>query len=244
MNEETYIRFENYLANELSSEEKTLFEEQLQNDEQFNESFTLYKETTQFLEHKFSNETLDFKENLKSISNQHFETLSSSETQEKGKVIAFKPWYYAVAASVVVVMGMWFMMQNDPNYSDYNQHDTALFMERSVGDENLKEAQEAFNAKDYKKAVAAFDKITDFRDPELQLFYAISLIETNNYTKAQLFLDQLREGNSVYKHKATWYLALSYLKQDQKEECKSTLKEIPADAEDFDKAQELLNDLE
>jgi hypothetical protein len=141
-------------------------------------------------------------------------------------------------------MGMWFMMQNDANYSDYNQHDTALFMERSVGDQNLKAAQEAFNAKDYKKAVVAFDKITDFRDPELQLFYAISLIETNNYPEAQLFLDQLRNGNSVYKHKATWYLALSYLKQDKKEACKSTLKEIPADAEDFEKAQELLNDLE
>jgi hypothetical protein len=240
MNEETYIRFENYLANELSFEEKTLFEEQLQNDTQFNESFTLYKETTAFLEHKFSNETLDFKENLKSISDQHFE----EQLESKSKVIAFKPWYYAVAASVVVVMGMWFMMQNDANYSDYNQHDTALFMERSVGDANLKEAQEAFNTKDYKKAAAAFDKITDFRDPELQFFYAISLIETNNYTKAQLFLDQLREGNSVYKHKATWYLALSYLKQDKKEECASTLKEIPSDAEDFDKAQKLLNELE
>jgi len=243
MNEETYIRFENYLANELSSEEKTLFEEQLQNDAQFNESFQIYKNWTVYLENEFDPETDKFKENLKSISNQHFETLSSSEVQEKGKVIAFKPWYYAVAASVVVFMGMWFMMQNDPNYSDYNQHDTALFMERSVGDNNLKEAQEAFNAKDYKKAVAAFDKITDFRDPELQLFYAISLIETNNYTKAQLFLDQLRQGNSVYKHKATWYLALSYLKQDKKEECKSTLKEIPTDAEDFEKAKELLNKL-
>lgn len=240
MNEETYIRFENYLANELSAEEKKLFEEQLENDVQFNNSFQLYKETTQFLEHTFSKETLDFKENIKSISNQHFE-----ETQEsKSKVIAFKPWYYAVAASVVVVMGTWFLMQNDASYSEYNQHDTALFMERSVGDANLKEAQEAFNAKDYKKAVTAFDKISDFRDPELQFFYAISLIETNNYTKAQLFLDQLREGNSVYQHKAAWYLALSYLKQDKKEECKATLKEIPSDAEDFDKAQELLNDLE
>jgi hypothetical protein len=240
MNEETYIRFENYLANELSAEEKTLFEEQLQNDVQFSERFQLYKETTQFLEHTFSKETVDFKQNLKTISHQHFE-----ETQErKSKVIAFKPWYYAVAASIVVVMGTWFLMQNDATYSDYNQHETALFMERSVGDANLKEAQEAFNTKDYKKAVTAFDKITDFRDPELQFFYAISLIETNNYNKAQLFLDQLREGNSVYKHKATWYLALSYLKQDKNDECKATLKEIPSDAEDFDKAQELLNDLE
>jgi hypothetical protein len=54
----------------------------------------------------------------------------------------------------------------------------------------------------------------------------------------------LRGGNSVYKDKATWYLALSYLKQDKKAACKSTLKEIPVDAEDYDKAQKLLNNLE
>lgn len=240
MNEETYIRFENYLANELSSDEKKLFEEQLQNDEQFNESFELYKETTQFLEHQFSEETLNFKENLKSISDQEF----SSATQNKPKVIAFKPWHYAAAASVVLLIGTWFMMQNDPNYNDYNQHETALFMERSVGDENLKQAQQAFNNKDYKKAVHYFDEITQFQDPELQYFYAISLIETNDYTKAKLFLDYLREGNSVYKHKATWYLALSYLKQDKIEDCKFTLEQIPSDAEDYEKAQKLLNDLE
>ena len=217
MNEETYIRFESYLTNELAAEEKSRFEEQLLNDAQFNESFQLYKETSQYLDHTFSTETLDFKENLKTISEQNFE----QKQESKSKVIAFKPWYYAVAASIVVVMGTWFLMQNDASYSDFNQHETALFMERSIGDANLKEAQEAFNAKNYKKAVAAFDKITDFRDPELQL----------------------REGNSVYKHKATWYLALSYLKQDKNVECKATLKEIPSDAEDFDKAQQLLNDL-
>jgi hypothetical protein len=35
MNEELYIRFEHYLANEMTSEEKTIFEEQLQNDIHF-----------------------------------------------------------------------------------------------------------------------------------------------------------------------------------------------------------------
>jgi tetratricopeptide (TPR) repeat protein len=238
MNEETYIRFENYLANEMTSEEKTIFEEQLKNDASFKESFELYKDTTQFLDYKFSKETSDFKENLKSISNQHL--IAKKET----KVIAFKPWYYAVAASIVVVIGTWMMMQNNADYSDYNQHETAVFLERSLGDENLKKAQEAFNAKDYKKAVEAFDKIQDFRKPELQYFYAIALIETNNYAKAELFLDQLRKGNSVYKEKATWYLALSYLKQEKLLDCKSTLKEIPVDAEDYDKGQELLKKLD
>ncbi len=238
MNEELYIRFEQYLADEMTSEEKTIFEAQLQNDASMNESFTLYKETTQFLEHHFSKEKAEFNQNLKSIAAKHF------TAKKETKVIAFKPWYYAVAATIVVVIGMWMMMQNDPSYSDFNQHETAVFVERSDSNENLQKAQEAFNKKDYKQAIEAFDKIQDFRKPELQYFYAIALIETSNYAKAELFLDQLRGGNSVYKDKATWYLALSYLKQDKKVVCKSTLKEIPADAEDYGRAQQLLEELD
>jgi predicted Zn-dependent protease len=238
MNEELFIRFEHYLANEMTSEEKITFENQLKNDSSFSESFTLYKETTQFLAHKFSKEKAEFNQNLKSIAAQHF------TTKKETKVIAFKPWYYAVAATIVVVIGMWMMMQNDPSYSDFNQHETAIFVERSDSNENLRLAQEAFNRKDYPKAVEAFDKIQDVRKPELQFFYAISLIETNNYAKAELFLDQLRSGNSVYKDRATWYLALSYLKQDKREDCKLMLNEIPSGAEDYDKAQQLLKELD
>ena len=73
MQEELYIAFENYLNNEMSLEEKTTFENQLQNDDKFQEKqFELYKQTTQFLEIKFSNDTVDFKKNLKSISEDHF----------------------------------------------------------------------------------------------------------------------------------------------------------------------------
>lgn len=238
MNEEIYLQFEHYLADEMTSEEKSLFEELLQNDLSIQEKFRVYKNWTNYLENKFDPETESFKTNLKSIAAEHF------STKKETKVIAFKPWYYAVAATIVVVIGTWMMMQNDPSYNDFNQHETAVFVERSDSNEDLKLAQEAFNKKDYKKAVEAFDKIQDFRKPELQYFYAIALIETNDYTKAELFLDQLRGGNSVYKDKATWYLALSYLKQEKKAACKSTLKEIPVDAEDFDKAQQLLKELD
>ncbi len=67
---------------EMTSEERTIFEEQLQNDISFNESFTLYKETTQFLEYKFSSEKAAFEQNITSIAKEHF--ASKKET----KVIA------------------------------------------------------------------------------------------------------------------------------------------------------------
>lgn len=240
MNEELYIGFESYLSNEMPSDEKLLFDKKLQNDTKFRESFHLYKETIQLLEHKFSSETIEFKHNLELISKEHF-----SRTEEKAnKVINLKPWYYAVAASMAIVFGTLIFNQSDPQYGDYSQHETAVFVERSNNDANLKEAQEFFNNKNYKKAVVSFEKIQNLKNPELQLYYAIALIETNDYQKAEILLTTIKSGTSVYKIKAIWYLALSNLKQKKVEECKSFLKQIPTDAEDYDKAQELLSDLE
>jgi hypothetical protein len=240
MNEEMYIGFESYLANEMPTDEKILFEEKLQSDFQFRENFNLYKETTQFLSHKFSSETVDFKKNLETISNVHF-----SETEEKEvKVVNLKPWYYAVAASMAIVFGTLVFNQSDPQYGDYSQHEMAQFVERGDDDVNLKAAQDFFNAHEYQKAVVSFEKVSNLNNPELQYFHAIALIETNNYTKADVTLNNLKNGTSVYKDKATWYLALSNLKQKKIADCKMLLKQIPADAEDYDKAQKLLKDLE
>lgn len=240
MNDELYTSFESYLNNQMLPEERKALEEKLQNDADIKEKFEIYQNWTNYLENKFDSETTAFKENLKSISKENF----AEKEVKKSKVIAFKPFYYAVAASVVLALGTWFMMQGTPEYGDFNQHENAFFVERSVGDANLNEAQKAFNDKDYKKTVAAFEKIQNLTNPELQYFYAIALIETNDYTKAEILLNTIKSGSSVYKEKATWYLALSYLKQNKLEECKIYLNQISADAEDYEKAQKLLKKID
>jgi hypothetical protein len=240
MNEEMYIGFESYLANEMPADEKNLFEEKLKNDAQFREQFALYKETSELLSHKFSSETSDFKNNLASISEDYFAEAEERET----KVVNLRPWYYAVAASMAIVFGTLIFTMNDPQYGDYSQHETAQFIERGDEDVNLKNAQDFFNDHQYQKAVLAFEKSSNLNSPELQYFYAIALIETNSYAKAELTLNNLRNGTSVYKDKATWYLALSNLKQNKLDNCKALLKQIPEDAEDYDKTQKLLNDLD
>lgn len=240
MNEEAYSSFESYLNNEMSAEERLDFESRLQQDSQFKESFELYQETSAFLEHKFAAETQDFKKNLASVSKDYF-----SEEEEETKVVSFKPWYYAAAASVVILLGTWIFMKGPtPEYGDYDQHENAAFVERSDASQDLKNAQDFFNKKEYGKAVASFEKIQKLDHPEYQYFYAIALIETDNYVKAELLLNEIQRGNSIYKNKAVWYSALSELKQKNLEECKSLLRQIPKDSEDYDKAQELLKELD
>lgn len=241
MNEEVYISFESYLNNEMPQAEKELFEQRLNSDNQFRESFNLYKETTAMLENKFDSKTIDFKENLKSISKTHF----SEKEEDKSRVINFKPFYYAIAASVVLAFGTWFMMQGNPEYGDFNQHENAYFTERGSIIKNLRLAQNAYNEKNYKVAIENFEIVLkDYDKPEVRFFYGISLLEENRYSEAETNFTNIQEGTSIYKDKATWYLALSKLKQNQFEECKNYIKQIPEDAEDYEKAQKLLSKLD
>ena len=133
------------------------------------------------------------------------------------------------------------MQSGTPEYGNYNQHEKAHFTERSEGDTNLKKAQEAFNNKEYQKAVDSFEQISkEELGDESYLYYAISLIEVNEYYKSESILGKIKEGNSVYKEKAIWYLGLSKLKQKKYADCKAILEKLSKEAEDYDKAQEII----
>ena len=240
MNEERYILFGQYLEDELSAEEKTNFEKQLSEDQELASAFEIFKELNLHLENKFGNETElnAFKKNLKSISKEHFKT-------KKTKVVAFKPWQYAIAASVAILVGLFVFQNINPTFDDYNNPEMATFIERGDVNENLKLAQDAFNTKNYKAAIPYFEGVLKVnKSAEIQYFYAVSLLEDNQFQKAETNLLELKSGTSIYKNKATWYLALSKLKQKDYKSCKEILSKIPDDYEDYDQVQQLLNELD
>jgi hypothetical protein len=239
MNEERYIIFDQYLQDELSVEDKVKFENQLSEDPELVSAFETFKELNLHMENKFGNaDELDaFKENLQSISNNHFK-------DSKSKVIAFKPWIYLVAASVVLLAGL-FLFNPNPNFEDFNQHENAYFTERGTVDADLKQAEEAFNAKKYSVAIPFFEAVLkEKKTPEIQYFYGISLLETNKIQEAGVVFNELKSGTSIYKNKAIWSLALSKLKQKDYKSCKEILLTIPSDYEDYDQVQKLLEELD
>jgi hypothetical protein len=198
-------------------------------DQEFASTFETFKDLNLHLENKFGNETElnAFKKNLKSISKEHFKT-------KKSKVVAFKPWQYFIAASVAILAGLFFFQNINPSFEDYDNPEMATFIERGDVNENLKLAQDAFNSKQYKTSIPYFEGVLKVnKSPEIQYFYAVSLLEDN----------QFKSGTSIYKNKATWYLALSKLKQKEYKSCKEILLTIPDDFEDYDQVQELLNEL-
>ncbi|MEN9908598.1 MAG: hypothetical protein RLZZ540_1747 [Bacteroidota bacterium] len=241
MNEEKYILFDQYLQGELSDEARLDLEKQLSEDHELASEFESFKEVQIQLETKFdfAADRDAFEENLKVISKEHFKA-------DNSKVISLKSLAYLVAASVVLLLGLFlFHPEPKPGFGEYNQYENAYLTERSEGDDNLKQAETAFNAKNYKVAIPLFEAILkENKTAEIQYFYGISLLENNQIKQAETSFNEIKSGNSIYKNKAIWSLALAKLKQKDYKGCKEILLTIPSDYEHYAKVQELLDKLD
>ena len=240
MNEEQYIVFDQYLQRELSPQAQLSFEKDLAENRELASAFETFQKVQGQLANKYGNEQERnaFVANMKAISIQQAKTTPP-------KVVLFKPWMYAVAASVVVLMGLFvFESNSNPNFEDFNQHENAYFMERSEANETLKKAEIAFNAKEYARAIPIFEALLKVnKTPEIEYFYGIALLENNKIEKSEVVFEALRSGNSIYANKAIWSLALAKLKQKDYKSCKEILLTIPADYENYDQVQDLLQQL-
>ncbi len=242
MNDQNYLLFEEYCSGTLSEKDRKVFESRLAVEKELSDSFIIYKELSGFLKTKFETETRDnaFEDNLKAVSDAHF------KTEKPVKVIKFSPWKYAVAASIMLLMGIFYFNGSDPIYSDFATHDTIALTVRGTQNDVFVKAENAFNNGDYKNASSYLKTLlkTDANNQELRFYEAITAIELEAYEAAEKELVVISEGNSVYKNNALWYLALSKLKQKKHKECKVVLETIPEDYEDYATVEKLLEKLE
>jgi len=180
-----------------------------------------------------------FEGNLTKISDKYF-------NKKKHKTASLKPWYFAVAISIIVMFGLFFFdYRHYPNFEDYNHPESAYFTERGVSEAILKQAENNFNGKRYEIAIPIFEMILkENNSDEIKYFYAVSLLQVSKYVKAETIFKELEAGNSVYKEKAKWNLALSKLKQGKYNECKAILQTISQDYEGYDDVEQLLEELE
>ncbi|MCL8008486.1 hypothetical protein M8845_13740 [Gelidibacter japonicus] len=245
MQEQDYILFDAYLSGSLDAESIQAFENRLKSDADFNLAFNDYRQAEAFLEHKFKNEekTQRFKENLEHISSGYFK----KEASDKTKVRRINPWYYSVAAGVILLFGVVIAQQfSSPTYDDFANYGKISLTVRGSENDLQNKAEKAFNNKDYKDAERYLTQLLqkDQDNIELQLYKAVSLVELNKYEEADALYQNVIQSPSVYSNTAKWYLALSKLKQKKISESITALESISEDADDFESAQKLLKKLE
>ena len=246
MEELKYITFENYLKNELTETERIAFETKLQSDADFKQEFEIYKALDTSLSSKFKNEASEqeLRKTLTNLGNQFIK--EEKLTKKKSKVISlFNYKKLLVAASIALLIGFFIFKNGNPVYSDFSNHSNLELVVRGDSNETILKAQDAFNNKNYKTAFAQLTVLeAEFpNDIEIQLYKGICLLELNKFSQAETIFDTISSGNSAFSTKATWYKALSLLKQEQFEACKEVLKTIPESAEEYELAKKVLKKL-
>lgn len=245
MEDRDYILFEDFISHSLSDSERKTFEKRIREDNSFREAFALYKETSEFLAHKFSDkaEREAFKENLSKISGKQMDTVNSPTK----KVKLLHPWKLAVAASIIVIAGLFYSQWfTTPAYNDFADYPQISLAVRGDVNQTAADAESAFNSQNYQEAIPSFKSLleTEPQNQEIQLFLAVSLVEENAFAEADVLFESLLKEPSAYLNQARWYAALSKLKQKEYKQSKAFLQLIPKDAEKYTLAQKLLKKLE
>ncbi|PCI06399.1 MAG: hypothetical protein COB81_00580 [Flavobacteriaceae bacterium] len=137
---------------------------------------------------------------------------------------------------------VFFNQRNAPTYSEYAIH-TPMELGQFVGDSELSNlGVHAFNSQDYDAAAHHLKKLAALsRENKIpQLYYGISLLEIDKIATATTVFSAISSGETPLNYTAQWYTALGYLKAGKLEWCIAVLEEIPSEATEFMKAQELL----
>jgi tetratricopeptide (TPR) repeat protein len=242
-------QIEKYLGGELAPDELQAFEMRLQNDKAFADVFAMYK-TIETEMHEAEDER-ELREKLSGITKKHFDIAAPA------KVIVLKPqrtrWLLyatAAAASIIIVLFLkpWGekTLSNEQLYAQYAVPEELPAVVRGANEDSLLlKATSLFNEIKYPAALILLDSIVKQRPTEaqLQLALGICFVETGKYDSAINRFDSLAVRESVYKYIAMEWKALAYLKQNKKADCIAVLKLIPADAGNYKKVNELIQQL-
>jgi hypothetical protein len=241
MEEETYISIDRYLTNEMPLDERIAFEERLRTDRDLAEKMEVFQSASIALKAKFGREESEtiFKNNITKIAAEYHDA-------NKGKVVTLKWYVWAAAASIALLCAaLFYTTFTKPTYETFANYEPIALVERG-NDEAIKlEAQEAFNTRQYTRAVDLFTRLLDEdkNNLEIQLYKGIALLELNRINEANTLFNVIRNSGSIYKDKGTWMLALSALKEKDYKKCESLLKEISTGSDEYNHAQSLLDEL-
>ncbi len=250
---DNYEKIEAYLQGELSDAERVQFQQELDADEALMAQFKTYQLADGYLqnEQRINKGEAALRNSINEIITQQ----KATELQPAKLLTIKKRWLYtAVAAAAcialfIILQPVLFKKSIDAQtlYAEF-----ALFEKfspvRGISptDSLLKTGGLQFNNKQYTEAINSFTQYLNSKpnEPKYQLARAFALIETSQFAQAEIDLLNVEKGTSAYTSQATWYRALSLLKQQKITDCIKVLQTISADSDMYKQAQELLSKID
>lgn len=162
------------------------------------------------------------------------ELKASLQQMEAKKSKDINPWIFGgIAASILLVFGVWVFSLNNPNKQlayDYFQP-LPNMVNPIVRGENMEDstrtAFEKYEKEDYRRAIKEFEKLGE-KSPEVLLYLGISYLAERDPEESIRVLSGFSTNDSTQSIESyrKWYLALAYLEDNQDEEAKKLLKDL------------------
>lgn len=259
MDNKNNITISKYINGELTGAELTAFERLLQQDKALADEVNFHKLVDETLAENYratseldDNEQLEFEGILSKVMNSEEisgSTIHESETQASSNIFRKLIPFAALAAAAALLLFFWLGgdSQNEnsnlaDDYYSQSQYEYS-FSTMGHGDNNLIEAEKAYKAGDYNKAINIFKNYPD--DLRAQIAKGNAEYNLMKYDEAVKTFEKIRNSKNVsFRNYANWYLALTYLKKDNKNQAIELLKQLPKNADFYKQAQELIKELE
>lgn len=236
-----------YFENSLSPKEQFLFNDLLQNDQEFKNEFVFRKDLKKVI-------AASQQEDLKS-------TLGQFEDKiHKSSRLMFLPKKWLVAASIMILasVGIYsvkssYFPSNEVIYQSYftSCRNTIQPVVRGENPNTIEyRAFVAYEAHNYHKAINLFNSVADPDAAYINFYKGLSYLEVNKSAKAIELLMPISKATNLqgksanFSEKANWYLALAYLKNEDNEKAIKELSYIinqPSGTFKKEEAQEVLN---
>jgi len=258
LNEDKLLAVARYQEGDMEPQERQNFEVLLQEDAELQELQASYKNINQTLKMKIAPEAedLQLQNTLSVLNEQYFKALSTAAAHELEKpihepkvtkVVSIKPYLKWVSIAAVLIIGLFVWAPwSSGLYNQYSFSKEMSVAERGSDQQNrMAKAATLYNKGDYAEArkILQQEYMMNPQNPLLAYYFAITLIETGQEYEARTVLISLYNGESVFKYDAAFYVALSFVKQDDKGQAIAWLSKIPKDNSNYDKAQSLMQKL-
>lgn len=241
----TFNDIARYAEGEMTTDEQAAFETALASNEALRRQLALYHEVHASLQQQFgADEQRDqLQHTLQSLRGEFFQ-----KNAEPAKVVSFKRYMRSIAAAAAILIAVVFIWQpwKQNLFAGFAETTMVVPAERGGTVDNLlQQAVEAFNKKDFRAAASLLQQVRqqDAANSYANFYYGVALLQTDRLSEARDIFNTLYAGQSAFKYDAAFYQALGYLKEENNEACSEWLQKIPADADNYNKAQELLHKL-
>ena len=172
-------------------------------------------------------------------------------TENKGKILKM---FLAVAAASALFFFCWQFIATEKNTPEqlfaqsYEPYAASISTRGLTSEKSLIQANSYYNGQNYQAAIPPLKTALSNHpnNSDLELALGNSYLFSNQIDLAIThFQNIIQRKDPLYTDQANWYLALSYLKNDQPEKCKNILQLLAGDSKaDFhQEAAELLKKL-